>query len=101
MRSPIHQSFLPAAARLTCQARLTGRLNGKERPIKIVVMAGEREGFLGRLAEKSKRLDMVLIGLGAGIFVLFSPPVGAVIVIGSALTIIPAEMVKRASKKKK
>lgn len=61
----------------------------------------ERGSFIERMAEKSKRLDMVLIGVGTGVFVLFSPPVGAAIVIGSALTILPAEAMKRMARKKK
>lgn len=60
----------------------------------------ERRGFVEKIAEWSKKIDYLLIG--AGVVVLyFVPNVGAAIIIGSALTIVPAEMLRRMAKKKK
>lgn len=68
----------------------------------------ERENFItrkvkeiaGKGAEFSKKIDKVGIIGGLGIFVV-SSTVGAVIIIGSVLTTIPAEMIERWSKKRK
>lgn len=58
----------------------------------------ERGSTLEKLAKISKKIDVVMIGGGLAIFV-FNPGVGAAIIIGSALTIIPAEMILRRKKK--
>ncbi len=66
----------------------------------------ERENFLTRKvkgvvdkgAELSKKFDKIGIIAGLGIFVV-SSTVGAAIIIGSALTIIPAEKMQRWVKK--
>ena len=58
----------------------------------------ERGSTLEKLASLSKKIDVVMIGGGLFIFV-FNPEVGAAIIIGSALTIIPAEMILQRKKK--
>ncbi len=61
----------------------------------------ERKPFLEKITEWSKKIDMVMIAVGFGIYVIFNKAVGAVIVIGSALTIIPAEMIEKWSQQRK
>ena len=58
----------------------------------------ERSSTIEKFANISKKIDVVMIGGGLAIFV-FNPGVGAAIIIGSALTIIPAEMILRRKKK--
>lgn len=64
-------------------------------------MAVERKPLVEKIVELSKKIDVFMIAAGFGIYVLFNKTVGAVIVIGSALTIVPAEMIQRWSKKRK
>ena len=59
----------------------------------------ERKSIIDRVAEVSKKIDVIMIGGGLAIFI-FNPQVGAAIIIGSALTIVPAEMILRRKKKK-
>ena len=69
-------------------------------------MAGvERRPFLERAAEKvvefSKKVDTILIAAGAGIYVLVNTAVEAAIVIGSVITILPAQAFERFLKKRR
>ena len=64
-------------------------------------MSAERKPLIEKIAELSKKLDVIMIAAGFGIYVLFNKTVGAIIVIGSALTIVPAEMIQRWSNKRK
>lgn len=52
-------------------------------------------------AEVSKTIDKLTIALGAGIFVLWNASVGAALIIGSVITIIPANEIQKWAKKKK
>jgi len=65
----------------------------------------ERRPFLERAAEKfaefSKKVDTILIAAGAGIYVLVNTAVGAAIVIGSVITIVPAQAFERFLKKRR
>lgn len=56
---------------------------------------------LEKAAELSKKVDKALIAVGSGIFVLFSATVGAALIVGSVITIIPANEVQRWLRKKK
>lgn len=64
-------------------------------------MSAERKSFIEKAAEFSKKLDYITIAIGGGIFILGNATVGAVLVIGSALTIIPADMIARRAKRKR
>lgn len=64
-------------------------------------MSAERKSILERGAEVSKKIDKTLIAVGSGIYVLFSAAVGAAIIIGSAITIVPAEMIQRWAEKRR
>ncbi|KKQ52251.1 hypothetical protein A2865_02265 [Candidatus Woesebacteria bacterium RIFCSPHIGHO2_01_FULL_39_17] len=65
-------------------------------------MAGaERKPLSERVVELSKKADTVLIAVGAGIYVLFNAALGAAIVIGSVLTLIPAQAIERWLKKRR
>jgi uncharacterized oligopeptide transporter (OPT) family protein len=61
----------------------------------------ERKSLIEKTAELSKKIDYLLIALGSGIYILFNKSVGAAVVIGSVLTIIPAQMIQRWAKKRK
>lgn len=60
----------------------------------------ERKGFVEKVAEWSKKLDYLLIGSGI-VLLYFVPGVGTALIIGSAVTIIPADMLERWAKKQK
>ena len=70
-------------------------------------MAERKDGFIKRTikeaVEKSasffKKIDFFLIGSGV-VIMAFAPAFGAVMIIGSSITIIPAEMAQRWAKKK-
>ena len=68
-------------------------------------MVGLERGSSGswaeKLAEISKKIDYVFIGIGSGIYILINKVVGAAIIVGSALTIIPAEVIKNWAKKRR
>jgi hypothetical protein len=64
-------------------------------------MTKERKSWVEKIAEWSKNIDIVMIAVGFGIYVIFNKTFGAIIVIGSALTMVPAEMIERWSKKRK
>jgi len=60
----------------------------------------ERKSFFEKIAEWSKKLDILLIGSGI-LLLYFVPGVGAAVIIGSAITIVPAEILSRWAKKRK
>lgn len=65
-------------------------------------MAGvERKSLAERAVELSKKLDTYMIVVGSGIYVLVNPTLGAAIVIGSVLTLIPAQALEKWLKKRK
>lgn len=65
-------------------------------------MAGaERQSRAERAVELSKRIDKYFIVAGTGIYILVSSAVGAAIVLGSVLTMIPADMMDKWLKKRK
>lgn len=53
-----------------------------------------------RLANLSQKIDLITIIAGFPIYFLVSKKVGAIMIIGSIITFIPAEYLKRRSKKK-
>ena len=63
-------------------------------------MSAERKSFGERVAEFSKRLDVIQIIGGLGIAV-FNPAVGFVIVGGSAVTYYLADRYQKSQKEKK
>ena len=60
----------------------------------------ERKSFVEKIAEWSKKIDYLLIGSGI-VLLYFVPGVGAAIIIGSAITIVPAGMLERWAKKRR
>lgn len=65
-------------------------------------MAGaERQSFGEKAVELSKKADTVMIVVGTGIYVLVNSAVGAAIVLGSVLTMLPADAIGRWLKKRK
>lgn len=65
-------------------------------------MAGsEREPITKRIVELSKGIDKTTIAVGSGIWILFSASVGAILVIGSLMTYIPASAIGRYIDKKR
>lgn len=60
----------------------------------------ERKSLVEKVAEVSKRIDVIMIGGGLVVFV-FNPAVGSIIIIGSVLTFVPAEMISQSAKKKR
>jgi len=61
----------------------------------------ERKSFLEKAAEISQKADTYMIAAGAGIYLLVSPSLGAAIIIGSVLTIIPAKAIERWFKRRR
>jgi hypothetical protein len=61
----------------------------------------ERKSVIERGAELFKKADKAFIAIGSGVYLLINQAVGAAIVIGSAITIVPADMFKRWAKKKR
>lgn len=59
------------------------------------------KSIIERTADISKKIDYVMIAAGSGIVVLFSKAIGMAIIIGSVLTIIPADMIQRWDKKRR
>lgn len=53
----------------------------------------ERQSFGEKAVELSKKADKYLIVAGTGIYVLINSTIGAAIVIGSVLTLLPAKAV--------
>lgn len=68
---------------------------GKYRP-----MSKERQSLIERAAEFSKKVDYVVIAAGGMVFLL-NPAVGIAIILGSVLTMIPAEMIKKSAKRRR
>ena len=50
------------------------------------------------LAEVSKKIDYVVIAVGAGIYVLWNQAVGGVLMVGSALTWFGADEIQKKAK---
>ncbi len=65
-------------------------------------MAGPERFSLGEKAvELSKKVDKYTIVAGAGIYILINSTVGAAMILGSFLTILPARAIERWMKKRK
>ena len=60
----------------------------------------ERKSFVEKVAEWSKKIDYFLIGSGI-VLLYFVPGVGAAVIIGSALTIVPAQKLEEWAKKRR
>lgn len=59
----------------------------------------ERETFLDKATEFSKKVDKYTILVGAGMFAV-GASFGALLVIGSVMTYIPADMIQKRKRKK-
>lgn len=68
---------------------------GKENFIK-----GKTKEVFDWAAEATKKADKFLIALGTGVFLFVNSAVGAAIVIGSAITVIPANEVQKWAQKR-
>lgn len=64
-------------------------------------MANPERSFAEKAVELSKKVDKYMIAAGAGIYILVSPAVGAAVILGSVLTIIPANFIGRWLEKRK
>jgi len=64
-------------------------------------MANVERSIAEKAVEFSKKVDKYLIAAGAGIYILLSPTIGAALILGSVLTIIPADMISRWLEKKR
>lgn len=65
-------------------------------------MAGaERRSFAEKAVEVSKKVDTYAIAAGTGIYVLINSALGAAIVVGSVLTLLPAQALEKWLKKRK
>lgn len=62
-------------------------------------MSAERSAT-ERLANFSQKIDLITIIAGIPIYFLISPGIGAIMIFGSVATYIPAEYLKRRSRKK-
>ncbi len=61
----------------------------------------ERKPLSERVVELSKKADTVMIAVGTGIYVLVNATLGVAIVVGSVLTILPAQAIERWLKKRR
>lgn len=61
----------------------------------------ERKSLGEKAVELSKKVDTVMIIVGSGIYVLFNAALGLAIVVGSVLTILPAQAIERWLKKRR
>ena len=64
-------------------------------------MSKERLSKTEKLAEFSKRVDYVVIGIGMGIYILFKKSVSLILIIGSVLTLIPAAFIGNWAKRRR
>jgi len=60
----------------------------------------ETRSFVEKAAQFAKKLDVFLIGSGI-VLLFFAPPAGAALIVGSAVTIIPEDMIERWAKKRR
>jgi len=65
------------------------------------VMSVERKSLAEKAVELSKKVDKYTIAIGAGIYVLISPAVGLALIIGSVITLLPANAIEKWLKKRK
>lgn len=56
-------------------------------------MANPERSFAKKAVELSKKVDRYMIIGGTGIYFLVSPAVGVAVILGSVLTIIPANLI--------
>jgi len=65
-------------------------------------MAGaERQSFAEKAVELSKKVDTYTVVIGTGIYVLVNSALGAAIVVGSVLTLLPANAIGKWLEKRK
>lgn len=65
-------------------------------------MAGpERQSLAEKAVELSKKVDTYMIAIGAGIYVLVNSALGVAIVVGSVLTMLPANAIGKWLEKRK
>ncbi len=61
----------------------------------------ERPSLAEKGVELSKKVDTYMIVIGSGIYVLVNSALGAAIVVGSVLTILPANVIGKWLEKRK